>query len=804
MMIGTNGVGSLAALGAAAILGGQALAAADFEGAVAPFLETHCVRCHGPEKKKGDFRIDELSRAVGVEDTPLWAEVVEKVSSGEMPPDDEDVLPTADEGAAVVEWLAAQIRDGEAARMAKRERVSFHRLTREEYVNSLRDLLGVQFDAEDPGGLSEDPEFHGFERLGSILSLSAGHLEKYFQAAETVLDEAYPDAEPKPFEGFQKAVDPEGLPSPYKEDLEARGLADKVRFEVWPQDKFRRGGPRGSLPAPGIYEVSVQFSGLRPEGGPAPRLMVYHEKLDRVLFESDIVAPEDAPVTVTFRAHLPAGGQSITMINDVPGPSNLPRSGRHGRKPFVSIVEGRIPWQLKLTDEAGKPLSPFLIFDSVSWRGPVVTDTERALRARYMPETDDPEPAHQALARFAEDAFRRPLHQGEIEKFLGIVAAERAAGETFRTAMKAGMLAILCSKSFLFLEEGSPDADRPGLDDWELASRLSYFLWATAPDAELRAAAASGQLAGGHGLRDQVRRMLADERAARFSESFARQWLHLRKVGMFAPDKELYPDYDQHLENSMVGETTAYFREMLDQNLPLHEFLDSDWTMANPRLARHYGIAEPDGDGFRRVALGPDANRGGILTQASILSLTSDGTRHRPVHRGVWVSEAIFAKSPPPPPANVDAIEPNPVDSPKATLREKLAAHTANPNCASCHRKIDPLGLAFENYDAIGRWRTVEHVPNGTGENPPVDASGTLPDGRPFAGADEFKQHLVGDIDAFAIAFTKKLATFGMRRPLTIDDQDELLAIAGEAKPGGYRLRDLVESFVVSDLFKKR
>jgi hypothetical protein len=297
--------------------------------------------------------------------------------------------------------------------------------------------------------------------------------------------------------------------------------------------------------------------------------------------------------------------------------------------------------------------------------------------------------------------------------------------------------------------------------------------------------------------------MLADVRARRFSESFCSQWLSLRKVGMFPPDKTLYPDYDKSLEKSMVGETTAFFREILERGLTLREFLNSDWTMANSRLAQFYGLPAISGYEFQRVSLPPESHRGGLLTQAAILSITSDGTRHRPVHRGKWVSEAVYGKSPPPPPANVDPVETNPVDSPKATLRMRLEAHVHDPKCASCHSKIDPLGFAFENFDAIGRWRTHEVV-EGTGENPAVNSIGKLPDGRTYQSPEEFKQLLLSDIDVFNAALIEKLATYGLRRSMSFDDRDALEAIAKTSKANDYRLRDVVEAFVLSELFQRR
>ena len=324
------------------------------------------------------------------------------------------------------------------------------------------------------------------------------------------------------------------------------------------------------------------------------------------------------------------------------------------------------------------------------------------------------------------------------------------------------------------------------------------------PDETLFALARNGTLHQPEVLRAQVKRLLADPRATRFTESFPQDWLQLQQVGMFPPDKKLYPDYDAYLEKSMVGETTAFFREVLEKGLGLREFLDSNWTMANARLAAHYGLPNVNEDRFMRVALRPEDNRGGILTQASILSLTSDGTRHRPVHRGKWVLESIFGKPPPPPPANVSAIEPTPATQAKATLRMKLAAHMKDANCASCHKKIDPLGMAFDNYDAIGRFRTEEIVSDGVGDNPKVDASGELIDGRKFTNAAEFKTLLVQDIDKFNVTFIEKLANYALRRVMTVDDRHALAALAKKSKEQDYRLDVIVEELVSSELFQRR
>ena len=254
----------------------------------------------------------------------------------------------------------------------------------------------------------------------------------------------------------------------------------------------------------------------------------------------------------------------------------------------------------------------------------------------------------------------------------------------------------------------------------------------------------------------------------------------------------------------MREEVVHFFGEVFNENLSLDSFIQSDWTIANPRLCEFYGLPEPDKGGFQKVSLRPENNRGGLLTTGAVLGLTSDGTRHRPVHRGVWVSEAFFGKTPPPPPANVDPIEPNPPDSPKATIRQKLEAHAKDPNCAACHKNIDPLGLAFDQFDAIGQWRTHEIVAKGKGANPTVNPSGKMPDGRPFANAHEFKNLLLDDKDRFLHAFVEHLSTYALRRVLTVDDRKDIDAIVQNAKLKKLKLREVIRAVALSDLLRKR
>jgi len=785
-----------------------------FEG----FLNKHCVGCHGPKKAKGDLRLDKLSRDFksGV-DGQIWAEVVEKINAGEMPPEDEP-QPTADEIGKVIAQLDERISEGRAARMAARPPVAHYRLSRKEYQNTVYDLLGVRYDPAKPGELNADTLWHGYERIGSELSLSPSHVERYYKAAETVLSRAFPRklVEPKKIKKTAAELRYSGGKT-QQVHLDRFGIKRPLRQLIFPgrlQNAFSSGwfgrtGPEHS----GLYRARMQVSGIRPVDGQPTHLRIgkrIAEDSNEGLIELDILGTEDKPEIVEFEVFL----EMPTSLNfRVVAPNSIDRrKGAHYRNAlsspnyiFTHSSETTLlnPVAPKMFDEEGNGIFSFVLLDWIEWEGPVESKAERATRQGILPP-EDASPAVVAahLRKFTQRAWRRPVAMDELQPYLKAYAAERTAGEKMKSAYHVALLGVLTSRHFTYLVEGETKP-RAQLTDWEFAARLSYFLWSSMPDAKLVEAAKAGQLKGA-ALKAQVNRMLADAKISRFIDDFPRQWLQLHKLGMFPPDKKLFPDYEVWLEASMREEVVHYFREVFEKNLPVDAFLQSNWTMANARLSAFYGLPEPKLAGFQRVALPASANRGGLLTMGAILGLTSDGTRHRPVHRGVWISEAIFGKSPPPPPANVDPIEPNPPDQPKATIRQKLEAHAKDANCAACHRNIDPLGLAFDQFDAIGQWRTHEHVGKGTGANPPVNAAGTLPDGRPFRDAAQFKQLLLTDRDRFLKAFVEHLCTYGLRRVLTVDDREAVQSIVEEAKRGQYRLKDIVRAVAVSDLFQKR
>ena len=783
------------------------------------FLTKHCLRCHGPKRVERELRIDRLARDFKTgTDGHLWAEIVERINSGEMPPEDEP-QPTVDEIASVVGQLDARIREGRAARMAARPAVAHYRLSRKEYQNTVYDLLGVRYDPAKPGELNEDTLWHGYERIGAQLSLSPSHVDRYYRAADIVLDRAFPATSSDARKVRKTAAELRyGGGKQQQEALDRFGIKRPLRYLLFPgrvepalqPNWFGQTGPEHS----GLYKLRLQASGIRPPGGQPAHLSIGMKTSEETvdgLIEFDITASEDSPRVYEFDVFLemPTGLHFAVVATDVVdrrgGAAFRNALASRGGYIFTHSSETLLlnPNAPQMFDDKGNGIFSTVILDWIEWRGPLVTEAEKSRRNGVLPPDDaTPEVVAEHLRRFAERAWRRPVKKEELKEYLETYRVERKAGEKPADAYRITLQSVLTSRNFIYLVQGDPVA-RQRLTDWEFASRLSYFLWSSMPDDALFTAARSGNL-NGDGLKKEVDRMLTDSRINRFIDDFTRQWLQLHRVGMFPPDKKLYPTYDDWLETSMRAEPVEYFREMLAKNLSIESFLDSNWTMANARLCDFYGLPEPKKGGFQRVLLKPEDHRGGLLTMGAVLGLTSDGTRHRPVHRGVWLSEAIFNRTPPAPPANVDPIEPVPPTGTKITVRQRIDAHAKNASCAACHRAIDPLGLAFDNYDAIGQWRTRERVPTGVGEDPLVDASGVMPDGRRFTDSVQFKQLLLADRDKVARAFIEHLCTYALRRVLTVDDRDDLELIEKEAKKNQYRVKDIIRAVALSDLIKKR
>jgi len=450
---------------------------------------------------------------------------------------------------------------------------------------------------------------------------------------------------------------------------------------------------------------------------------------------------------------------------------------------------------------ASNPLPPDQLHRANSKQSPITSENPEADIARLLPQ-------------FIHTAFRRAATPTDIDFFVGLAHAELAKGSKFEDALRTGQVAVLCSPEFLFFQEWEPGA----LDDFAVASRLSYFLWRSLPDRELLSLAARKKLRDPATLREQVARLLADVKSQRFVEDFTSQWLNLYQIDDTTPDGDLYPEFDQNLQEAMVAETRMFFDEVLRSNLPVGQLVDSDWTYVNQRLAKHYGIEGVEGSALRKVELQPEHHRGGVMTHASVLKVSANGATTSPVIRGIWVLERLLGIEPPPPPPGVAGIEPDVRGA--TTLREMLEKHREMASCKGCHQLIDPPGFALENFDVIGGWRDHYRAlgdqfpkpdPKETEGRtvrwrvgPVVDATGETRNGESFNHWQDFKKLIVADPDLFAAAFTKKLATFATGREMGFSDRETVKNIVAKTAGKGHRLQDLIEEIVTSPIFLEK
>jgi hypothetical protein len=467
------------------------------------------------------------------------------------------------------------------------------------------------------------------------------------------------------------------------------------------------------------------------------------------------------------------------------------RGGRHA----VSIVFENDYYE---PDEP-PPNDRNLIIEEIELMGPYPASLRKIIPREHSPE-DKQQLAREIVTDVMGRAYRRPATQSEVDRVLALVELADRNGENFNTAIGLGMQAILVSPHFLFRVELDPAPGDPGgvrtLNDYELAARLSYFLWSTMPDDELQTLARLGKLRAGDHLEREVRRMLADPKSQALVENFAGQWLQLRNLDTAAPDKGHYPDFDEPLRRAMRRETELFFATIVKEDRSVLDFIDGDFTFVNERLARHYGIADVKGNEFRRVRLDP-RERGGVLTHASVLTVTSNPTRTSPVKRGKWVLENLLGTPPPPPPPNVPELKEEAVGELTGSLRERMEQHRAKPDCAVCHERLDPLGFGLENYDGIGAWRTQEG-------RFAIDASGVLPGGVLFAGPQELRAILKARKDEFVRCLAEKLLTYGLGRGVEYSDRGTVDDLARTTEADGYKFSSLILAIVNSEPFQKR
>ena len=768
-----------------------------------PFIEKHCVDCHDAEDAKGGLDFGKLPADLSQPETlAKWVRIFDRVDQGEMPPK-KKARPEAGEKAVFTKALATTLVTADRANKA----TVLRRLNRNEFEQTLNDLLGIN--EELAPMLPEDGRAQGFDKVGEALDLSSVHLQRAMDAARQALNAAMNKGE-----------------APTKIDqtiaFDAGRNASHVgkswhKLEDGSVVTFNEAGYPALMAefqaaVPGLYRVTLQgrayqtdkpimvtvFSGPFGAGTPTrfQSVQQFSPAGDEVKLEVQLKARDKIRLFPDLRTF-------DYNLNQKNGPAKYPGPGL-AMKPMR--VEGPL---LPQWPGAGHKL----LFGDL----PNAPTAEGARRMKYernrtqqMYEVTSTQPAvdgPKLIKAFVAKVVREKSTPTQADPYVRLFEAELKNGSTFEESLVTAYTAVLCSPANLYFHE------QPGrLDAWAVAGRLSYMLWGTAPDDELRKHAASGDLLRPATLRAQTDRLLDDPRAQRFVRDFTDQWLSLRNIDATTPDKQLYPEYDDALKAAMLDETRLFFSEILTKNLSVTNFLDSDWTMLNNRLARHYGIPDIEGVAFRKVALKPEYHRGGLLTHASILKVSANGNNTSPVVRGAWVLDRILGTPPSPPPPGTPGVEPDIRGA--TTLRQMLEKHRSTESCNSCHAKIDPPGFALESYDVAGGWQThyrslgrqFKSPPNlkrvQWRVGPPVDASGVTEDGKAFADLSEFKQKvLLADPEAFTLALTRKLAAYGSGRAMGFSDREELRRIAHETFTRGNGLRDLLHNLVQSDLF---
>ncbi len=823
---------------------------AQFRVAVRPVLERRCFRCHGEKRQKGDVRLDTLDPDLfGGDDVDWWLDVLAAVSNGEMPPEDEEPLTEQEQG-AVVEWLSTESQRASRARRAAAPHTSFRRMAGYEYSYALQDLLGVSYDfTEDlpPDPPSED----GFTNSSETLQISSISFRAYLDAARKALRLATVSGpRPAPLQwslpmhevaarewrhqdgqrdGLRKkhGGDPDKLAAELEKlDQRLRANRNQVHYVerssgrtartrwnynggqfAWPpSEQLRPLPPAGDtfahvppqrgirvelgdrVPERGTLRVRLRAARSERGGERPPRIRLVYgwqasndSRAHVVVSQGDVVveATEDAPAVYEWSLPIPSiyprnSVRGVNKMGDLPNPSEYLRIDNAARSGAALLIE------------------------HVEVTAPVYEQWPPKTHTALLPArggADEETYAEQTLEAFLARAWRRPPTARELERKTELFGSLRDRCETAEQALVEVMASALASPNFLYL---STAADEGRLADHELATRLALFLWCSAPDEALLAAARDGRLRDRGGLDKEVTRMLKAPRARRFGQRFVRQWLNLALLDYLEVDRKAHPRFDAALHEAMRREPIAFFQQVLQEDRSVLDFVHSDFAMANERLAAHYGTDAVVGNELRPVALRPEHRRGGLLTQGGVLAMNSDGTDSHPLKRGIWMLERLLDDPPPPPPAAVPEIDLADPRIAQMTLKERIEDHRNQAACRSCHQKIDPWGVAFENYDAIGGWR--DQI-----DGEPVDAVGVLFNDQRLDGMDGLKRFLLlHRQDQLVRALVRKLTTFALGRPLTFGDLAAIDDITAAVRRRGDGLATMVREIVTSDLFAAR
>ncbi len=835
-----------------------------YRASVSPFVTKFCVDCHGPAKQKGDVRLDTIDAdMVHGKSASLWKDVLHRLETGEMPPK-KAVQPKQAERDAVTKWIRQEVRKHITAQQGVPGRVVLRRLSRNEYRNTMRDLLGLHYDIGRE--LPPDTTYHGFDHIAEVQELSRSQMKTYLQLARYTIDKAIVSghrplsftyrAEPElDKDGLEWRVNSHGI----AENLEsAKKFTDEFRFGrgekkmepdqwaktyrfgirtaqgrfgdskkyttktgIWlkaPQRAYEhKGGDWGRmgfrLPHiphnDGLYRLRIKAGAKQQKGLGTPLLTVHVFK--KLLGNFEITASADDPQWHEF----------VFAAKDLIDVQIHSDDNRFAKSPITDIVlnngyenpgvrKGRrwaVPDEVEL---------PGVFIDAVEFETDYVAKWPPASHHRILFDSPNRNElrkyAEEVLTQFMSRAFRRPVRSAELAGKMKLFDQAFAKTNDFITAIKEPLVATLVSPQFLFLAEDTAhdDSKRRNLDDYELASRLSYFLWSTMPDEVLLASAAKGELTKPSQLESQLERMLKDKKADAFHRGFMTQWLGLSKLDEIMIEDDRWV-VRTGLRTSMRKEPVHFFAELLRSNLSVMNFIDSDFAMLNERMAQHYSIEGVYGNHFRKVSLKSEQQRGGLLTQAACLTITTDGMITSPIYRGKWVLETILDMPPPPAPANVPPLD----DAPEVrhSLREQFAKHRENESCAACHNKIDPIGWPFERYSILGEYSDYGWGPNWTDfhdtkrnkKDLKPDLHGTLPGGTRVETVKDLQQAILKNNQKDVLrSVTRNLMIYALGRPLDVSDDDVVSEIIQKLEANGNRMRDLVKAIVLSKPFLEK
>ena len=795
-----------------------------------PFMEKYCFGCHTGDQPAAEISLDVFSddRSL-IENRDIWDRILDMVATGYMPPSESEVQPPLEASEAFVAHIEAIFEHADRTAKPDPGHITVRRLNRVEYKNTVRDMLGVDFDPTE--NFPADDVGHGFDNIGDVLTMSPLLMERYFEAAEAIATRVILVEPPPPSKRYQRGsrLDPRHDDVP---DTRFR-LLDPTATEAWKSGPFTTGAaffkmfPEEEI----IYRATLYIepddettdteaeteaaatetddkTAAAEDDSQTPveiALFIQGEALEEVsppeelarLVGVDLAADNRIKILETFEitSRDPKKNQTVKVL--VTGIPNIERAGIAMVKP----AEGEPSAKLQIR---------------TLWaEGPLDTrpDTQLEILA-CTPDIPQIEQTREVLTRLLRRGYRRPPTETEVEELLQFTASVQADGTKWEAAVQQAIKVILCSPKFLFrleLDDRPQGADPYAIDEFQLASRLSYFLWRSMPDDELFELASQNQLTAN--LEAQVKRMLADPKATEMARDFGTQWLQIQRLATVTPDRERFPHFRRRWLAAMLKETELFLESIFREDRSVIDLLDADYTFLNQELANHYGIADTNGNwkyqektvpggepikgsAFRRVAL-QGTSRGGILTHASVLTVTSNPTRTSPVKRGRWVLEQVLGTPPPPPPPDVPELEEDKAETSATTLRELLEQHREDPACANCHAKMDPIGFALENYNAIGAFRKKDG-------DLAIDTTAELPDGTTLDGMADLKEILKDRKQEFVRCLTEKMLIYALGRGLEYYDRPTVDRIVAQLEAEGYRSSVLITEIVKSDPFRLR